>query len=131
MTAIYKKQGRRYVEIGKHEPEHYDMLPNGAHLVIVKSGTRTTHYNVQPADAAVEAALHRCRESITEAMREATKLRPSKRAYTAKEKAGWDAYRAIAGDVVALQFEGVSLYDVVDAAIKALRVDIAAQGDLL
>lgn len=124
MTPIYKKRGRQYVEIGRHDPEATDYLPGGSHLVIVGYGTKTTVYNVPPDDAAIEAALHRVRIAMTEAMHEATKLKPEKRRYTETEIRAIEAYRAIAGDPIALRYEGVSMADVIDSAIKVLRDEV-------
>lgn len=128
MTTIYKKVGRRYVEVGCYDNEatHY---PHGAHLVISRPGSTLTRYNVEPAHAAVESALERVREALTKAMHKATELAPSKRPYSKKELAGIAAYTEIAGNPISLRFEGASMSDVIDAAIKILATEAKVKNE--
>lgn len=120
MTPIYKKVGRRYVEIGQCDNEAF-YYPHGSHLVVARKGSTLTRYNIDPDHAAIEAALQHVREAMMEAMAEATKFKLEKRAYTKKELSGIAAFHAIVGDMVPLQFEGVSMSDVVEAGIKILK----------
>ena len=127
MTAqkIYKKVGRRYVEIGNFDDE-YLHFPHGAHLVVSRKGGTLTRYNVEPAHAAVDAALQYVHDAMLAAMHEATFLQPDKRGCTKKERDGLAAYLAIAGKPQGLRFEGASLHCVIDAAIKVLRAEVLA-----
>jgi len=63
MTPIYKKVGRRYVEIGTYDNEqlHY---PHGAHLVWSRPGGVLTRYTIKPADAALLAAMELIRPFV-------------------------------------------------------------------
>lgn len=122
MTSIYKKVGRRYKEIGVCENEAF-YYPHGATLVWASKGSTLTKYGIEPADAALLAAAERVRDSMMDAMRKATELKPigtNKRALTRLERKAWAAYVAIAGSVSSLQLEGASMHDVVDAGVKAL-----------
>ena len=116
MTAIYKKVGRRYVEIGAYEPEAA-FHRHGSHLVVCTPGREITRYNVKPDHAAVMAALEYVRDAVEAAMDAATYSQPDRRQLSEKENAGMNAYLTIAGNPQCLQFEGVSMCDVVDAAI--------------
>lgn len=117
-TPIYKKVGRRYVEIGTYDDEqlHY---PHGAHLVWSRPGGVLTRYSIEPADAALLAASQRMYDAMLEAMRNADRWEPD-HALKAKEKKAWEAYKAIAGEQSALRLKGPSLHDVVQAGIDAL-----------
>lgn len=121
-TQIYKKSGRRYVEIGVCENEHLH-FPHGAHLVWSRPGGNLTHYSIEPADAALLAAATRMREAMVAAMQNADRWEPEG-PLKGKEKEAWEAYKAIAGERSTLRLKGVSMYDVVQAGINALMNDI-------
>lgn len=127
--TIYIKRGRRYVEVGWHDPQaHY--YPHGAHLVISKPGGSLTMYRVDPDNAALLAAAQTMREAMLDAIHKADAIRLKRmdgRPLTKKELAGWEAYKAIAGEPRSLMLEGVSLSDVIDAGIKALTDAIKEQ----
>lgn len=121
--AIYRKKGRRYIEVGWHDTEaHY--YPHGAHLVVSKPGGGLTMYGIEPEHAALLAAAQTMREAVIKAIHDADRMRPrataNRRPLTKKEQAGWEAYKAIAGEPQSLYLEGVSLSDAVDAGISAL-----------
>jgi len=127
MQSIYKKINRRYVPIGLYDQEqHY--LPNGAHLVIVSDGYTSTRYNISVDDAVVLAAVENLRKAIVEVLYEATELQPKKRAYTQKELQGIAAYTKVAGSPVGLQFEGLSMSEIVQKAMDVLRKELKERG---
>lgn len=120
--AIYRKKGRRYVEVGWHDPEA-TYYPHGAHLVISKPGGSLTMYRIDPDHAALLAAAQTMREAMLTAIHKADAMRLKRmdgRPLTKKELAGWEAYKAIAGEPQSLVLEGASLSDVIDAGIAAL-----------
>ena len=118
-TKIYKKVGRRYVEVGSFDNEslHY---PHGAHLVWSRPGGTLTMYQIEPADAALLAASARMKEAMLDAMRAADRWEPDGPMTKRKHRA-WLAYKAIAGEESALRLAGPSMSDVVEAGIKVLR----------
>lgn len=118
MTKIYKKVGRRYVEIGIFENE-YLHYPHGAHLLWSRKGGVLTRYKIEPADAALLASAERMREAMIEAMQKADRFEPHEK-LTGKRLKAWNAYKAIAGDESSLRLKGSSMHDVVQAGIDAL-----------
>lgn len=126
MTAIYKKVGRRYVEIGTYQNEAY-YYPHGATLVWSREGTALTRYGIDPADAALLAAGQRMEDAMLEAMRKATEFKPQSRKYTKKELAGWEAYKKVAGTPTSLVLEGACMQDVVKAGIDVLSDAVKAK----
>ena len=119
MTPIYKKVGRRYVEIGTYDNEqlHY---PHGAHLVWSRPGGVLTHYSIEPADAALLAAMERAREAMLDAIHKANVWKP-RGELTARQKKAWADYVKVAGEDRPIHLEGPALHDVIDAALKAAR----------
>lgn len=115
---IYRKRGRRYVEIGVYE-DAYLHYPHGAHLVWSRPGGVLTHYRIEPADAAMLATADRMRDAMLDAMHKADRFEPEGK-LTGYRLRAWNAYKAIAGEDSALRLKGPSMYDVVDAGIKAL-----------
>lgn len=125
MTPIYKKAGRRYVEIGTYDNEQLH-FPHGAHLVWSRPGGVLTCYNIEPADAALLAAMQRAREAMMDAMHAANVWKP-RGALTERQKKAWKAYVEAAGDDRPISLEGPSMWDVVDAGIKAARDAVESQ----
>ena len=117
-TPIFKKVGRRYVEIGVYDNEAI-YYPHGAHLVWSRPGGVLTNFRIEPADAALLAAAERMRDTMTAAMHAADRVVPDQK-MTKQHQRAWEAYKAIMGDGSSLRLKGVSMHDVVDAGIKAL-----------
>lgn len=67
--SIFRKVGRRYVEIGVYDDAamHY---PHGSHLVVSQPGGSLTYYRVEPDTAALLAASVPAREAMLDAMRD-------------------------------------------------------------
>jgi len=125
MTKIYKKVGRKYVEIGTYENEsmHY---PHGATLIWSREGATLTRYKIEPADAALLAAAERMRDAMLDAMRNADRWEPDE-VIKGKRAKAWEAYKAIAGEESTLRLKGAAMSDVINAGIKAL-VDAVKAG---
>lgn len=119
MTPVYKKVGRRYIEIGTYDNEQLH-FPHGAHLVWSRPGGVLTCYGIEPADAALLAAMQRAKEAMIDAMRAANVWKPCGQ-LTKRQQKAWEAYVAAAGDDRPIQLDGPSMHDVVEAAIKAAR----------
>lgn len=130
-TPIFKKVGRRYIEIGAFEDAHLLHYPHGAHLVWSRPGGVLTHYRIEPAHAALLAAAEAMREAMAEAMRQASESRQVGAAgqpLTASQKKAFQAYKAALGDDDAtLMLQRASAHDIIEAGIKVL-VEAAAKG---
>lgn len=116
---VYRKQGRRYVPIGICDAAA-SYWPEGAHLVVIEPGRRTTRYHVEPAMAALEAAARKMQDGMVQAMLKASEAAPSQRGLTKKELAGWEAYKKVAGEVRPLWLETASMTDIAQAGIDTL-----------
>jgi len=120
VTTYYEKRGRRYLPV--LESDVYAAFPEGHYLVSIQPGLKSITRAVEPDHAAVEHAMRHAATAMTEAMRKACEcLPPTRRPLTPKQKRGWEAWKREVGDDAMFYFDGVSMQDVVDAGIKALR----------
>jgi hypothetical protein len=78
-TGIYKKVGRRYVEIGEYDNEMIDYVPMGATLIIKQKGMTSRCYNVDPDVVPMMAAAKYCEDAVSKKIMQATELRASYR----------------------------------------------------
>lgn len=97
-TGIYKKVGRRYVEIGEYDPEYLDHVPNGVTMTVKRPGSQSTRYNVDPDIVPLLAAAIYCEDEISQAIYRAGELRPHNRSITPEQRAAFDAFLATMPD---------------------------------
>jgi hypothetical protein len=74
-TGIYKKVGRRYVEIGEYDTEMLDYIPLGTTVIIKQKGITSRCYNVDPDIVPMMAAAKYCEDAVSRKIMEATELR--------------------------------------------------------
>jgi hypothetical protein len=118
--SFYKKVGRRYVPVYKYDSQLLDSFPKGHHLITVNPGSGSTHYNVEPAYAALLAASLIAEEKMCDAMREKSESRPQKRLLTEEQRQAWqNLAKALGDDLATLQTP--SALDVIRAGTKALQ----------
>ena len=128
-NTMYIKKGRRYIPIGEYEALSY--TPLGWWLVHVQPGQTSARKMVNPALVETEAAMKMAQEAMTDAMQKRTiPSGPSTKHVPEQDRVkyqlAWEAWKSHVGDVP-LYFEGVSMHDVVDAGIEALRQKIKEQ----
>lgn len=93
-TGIYKKVGRRYIEIGEFDPEYLDHVPNGVTMTVKRPGCQSTRYNVDPDIVPLLAAAVYCEDQISNAIYRASELRPHNRAITPEQREAFDRFLA-------------------------------------
>lgn len=115
--TLYIKKGRRYKPWGTI----YDIngLPEGTHLVVVKPGSQSMLYNVEPDRAALLAAMREATEAMIGAMREASELQPQQVPITQEQRDLLDKLK-VTGFNASIWRRG-GLRDMVDAGMKALE----------
>lgn len=115
--VLYQKVGRRYKPWGMI----YDLngIPQGAHLVVVKPGSQSMLYNVDPDRAALLAAMREATEAMIDAMREASELKPQQAPITQEQRDLLDKLKAT-GFIASIWSRG-SLRGMIDAGMKALE----------
>lgn len=132
MTTYFAKRGRRYYPIAEHMT--YDTLTKGTYLVTIEPGGYSWTRLVEPASGEVEAAIRIAQEAMVTAMREMNAncgepmgMETKKEQELARK--AWKAYCDVFGKERMVSYRGVSMHDVVNAGIKALREHINAQDD--
>lgn len=118
-TIFYKKQGRRYVPVYEYNQELMDAMPKGHHLVSVYPGGRSGRYNIDPAYAPLIAAGRIAEDIISEAIRNASDLRPSRAMLTEGQLTAWRKLAEEFGED-AHNLTWPSAREAAEAAVKAM-----------
>ena len=93
-TKIFKKVGRRYVEIGEYDNEALDYIPNGVMMIVKRPGMTSKRYHVDPDIVPLLAASAYCEDAISQAIYRAGELRPFNRSITPEQRAAFDRFLA-------------------------------------
>lgn len=109
----------RYVPAGARR---YDVLPPGAHLVIVTPGCTSTRYNVQPDLVGFLAAANTARAAMLDALRTADEFEPTS-ANPERDLKAWRAYIAAGGSPHTV-FRHRSPDAVIEAGILAVLAEL-------
>lgn len=97
-TGIYKRVGRRYVEIGEYDPEYTEHVPNGVTMTVKRPGMQSTRYNVDPDIVPLLAASVYCEDQISQAIYRAGELRPHRQDITLVQRKAFDRFLATMPD---------------------------------
>lgn len=127
VTTYYEKRGRRYFPIA--ENDRFDALTKGHYLIVVEPGLRSTTRLIEPASGEVEAAIRIARVAMEEAMLAANRRSggamglPTEEDKRRAERA-YQAWLSVMGERWSVSYRGVSMHDVVEAGIQALRKEM-------
>jgi len=88
--VYYEKVGRRYVPVKEYDSDLVDSLPKGNHLIMCYPGGRSIRYNVDPALAPMIAAGRVAEDRISEAIHQASEMRPHSKPITEKQRKAWE-----------------------------------------
>jgi hypothetical protein len=119
-TGIYKKVGRRYVEIGEYDAEYLDHIPMGASLWVKRSGSQSRRYDVDPDFVPMLAASIYCEDEIAQAIVRAGELRPVTKSITPEQRRAYDAFLATLPEEERFYLTHSSARDAAEAGTKAL-----------
>lgn len=118
--VFYEKVGRRYVPVREYDDQLVNALPKGTHIVMVYPGGQSTRYNIDPNYAAMIAAGRVAEDSMCDAIRKASELRPQKAPITEQQRTAWKKLAKAFGDELAtLQIN--SARDIAEAGITAMQ----------
>jgi len=120
----YEKRGRRYVPVLEHDYELHDAMPNGNHLIMCFPGGKSTRYNIDPALAPMIAAGRVAEDRISEAVRDASAMRPRQHPLTQKQQQAWNRLNRAMGDDI-YSIEIASAREIADAGVKAMQEEAA------
>ena len=116
----YEKRGRRYVPVMEYDEYLMDGLPYGNHLIMVYPGGQSTRYNMDPALAPMIAAGRVAEDNISEAVRDASAMRPRRTELTEEQQKAWQRLNKALGDDV-YTLEIACTRDIAEAGIKAMQ----------
>lgn len=120
--TYYEKVGRRYKPVYEYDQTLMDAFPKGTHLVMCYPGGSTRRFNIDPNYAAMIAAGRVAESAMTNAIRQASELKPRKKPITAGQKAAWEKLAREFGDDLAT-LEISCSYDIAQAGLKALQAE--------
>lgn len=64
--TIYRKRGKKYEPIGEYDPERYDTIPFGVHLIVCTLGMKSWRYQIDPDQARLLAAAETHRDELAQ-----------------------------------------------------------------
>lgn len=121
-TIFYKKEGRKYVEVGYYDSEVMDSIPEGSHLIVKRKGVDMRRYNVEPAIAPMVAAGLYAKDYMTMAIMRASELRIPKEQtpLTPEQSEAWtNLAKSFGKEMYTLEWP--SYAEVAEAGVKALE----------
>lgn len=125
IECLYKKVGKRYKPVENYYDE--STLPAGYHLICIEPGLRSTKYRINPDHATLLAAMRTAEKAMIEAMTEANRLRVDidrEKPLTGKVKKAWEEFARLSKKS-AVWCKGVTMYDIVEAGMKAVMEQVA------
>jgi hypothetical protein len=122
-SALYKKVGRKYVPVSTYWQDSVCTMETGTFRLTYaySDGGRRYEYDVTPATAASAAAMLIAKAAISDAIREAAKMRPSGNLhYTKKQLATIEKFRIDMGGMMPTWWTENDGYRIANAAINAV-----------
>ena len=117
--VFYEKRGSRYVPVAEYDNDYLDSFPKGNHLVMCYPGGQSRRFNIEPNYAAMIAAGRVAEDAISEVIRKATDIRPSKSPITPEQLKAWkNLAKAFGDETHALQWP--SAREAAEKAVEAM-----------
>ena len=113
---LYEKRGRRYYPTA--ETMVWDSLPQGTHVVRIEPGHRSVVRDVSPDFDGLDLAILLYSQCLTQAIVEASRMRPQSQPLTEQQVAAWRAFEEAMGET---GLTSASATEVAESALKALR----------
>jgi len=122
-TTFYKKVGKRYIAVSEYNPELRESLTEGNHLVIVKPGNTSYHFNIDPNSAPLLAASLNAKKEMINAIAKAGEAKPKIQPLTTEQVNAWNKLQSTFND----DYFGVyynSADKIADAGIQVLTTEV-------
>ncbi len=120
--VFYEKRGRRYVPIAEYDSDFMDSFPMGATLVQCYPGGQSRKFRIDPNYAAMIAAGRVAEDAISDAIRKASDLRPSRNPITEEQKQAWENLSRAFGDTTHL-LQWPSAREVAEKSVEAMMAE--------
>ena len=119
---FYEKRGRRYVPVHEYDSDLLNAMPKGTHLLMIHPGGSSTRYNINPNHAALIAASRVAEDAMSNAIHEASEMRPHNKPVTEKQQKAWKAL-ARAFDNDRYYIELPSAREIAEAGVNAIQAE--------
>ena len=119
---FYEKVGRKYVPVYEYDQTLLDAFPKGDHLVSVYPGGSSRRFNINPNYAAMIAAGRVAEDAISQALMQASDLRPKRAPITEGQKAAWEKLVEEFGEE-ARCLEWPSAREACEVAVNAMQIE--------
>ena len=121
--VYYTKKDGEYIPVSYYDSDIMDGFPKGSHLVVVKDGSVSRRYNIDPTFAPTIAAFEYSKNAICAAIIKASEAKPAGRPITPKQAAAFDALKqAYGSDMYYIQYPSVN--EAVSAGVEVLQLEI-------
>lgn len=114
--TIYRRVGDEYEPIGEYDPEWSDHFPHGINMVVSENGCQMYRYRVDPDFAGLLGAGLICRDRMVDAIRQATKARPTRE----PTERALELWQELQLEMDGFRLESPSLNSIADAIIGVL-----------
>lgn len=121
--TYYIKVGKKYQPVSYYDSNMTDAMPEGAHLVIVKPGSVSKLFNIDPAFVTMVAAGRYAEAEMSEAIHMASEAMPDKGPVTQEQKDAWDNCKKVFNNDH-FSITSPSAHYVAQAGINALQKEI-------
>jgi hypothetical protein len=118
----YEKRGRRYVPVAEYDSDLSNSMSEGNHLVMCYPGGHSIRYDINPNYAAMIAAGRVAEDAMSEAIRDASEMRPKTRTLTPEQKAAWEHLIEVFGDD-ARMLHWPAARDIAETAVEAMQAE--------
>ena len=116
---FYEKVGRRYKPVYEYDQMLLDGFPKGNHIVMCYPGGQSRRYDIDPNYAALIAAARIAEDAMSQAVRQASEMRPQRTPLTPGQLKAWKKLAKEFGDDLAT-LQTNSARDVAEAGLKAI-----------
>jgi len=121
--TYYIKVDDEYEPVSYYDSNMSDAMPEGSHLVVVKPGSVSRLYNVDPAFASMIAAGKYAEDAMSKALHKASEANPKEKEVTQEQMDAWDKCKlAFNNDHFMITYP--SAHDVVQAGIDAMQEEV-------
>jgi len=118
--VYYEKIGKKYIPVAEYDSDYLDSFKQGTHLVMVYPGGQSRRYNIDPDYAGLIAASRVAEDAMTEAIRQASELRPLQNPVTPAQQRAWKNLAKAFGEELTL-LHWKSAHDIAQAGLKSLQ----------
>jgi hypothetical protein len=123
MTTKYYKRvdNGKYQEIGECEPELWDSVPEGVHMIVKDKNTQSRRHKVDPAWIPVLAVMMLQRDNFCNAVYKASEARPQRTLINEQERYLWEELKKVS-DVNYITYP--SSHDICEKSYEFIQAEV-------